>query len=396
MRAVCPAIASEQLVRERGPHLSRRLRLRPPQRPPLCLIALAMATLTAGCALPESFKKVQQPRNGTALNEHVCLVYSQRYQINLGGAERLHSFDINKYAKIYLQLVTDGLIRPEDVYVPTEIGREDLLRVHTPEYLARLRQPSALARYLESGWAALMLPGLADAAILRPFRYATGGTVLAARLAVRYGVAVNLGGGYHHAEPDRGGGFCIYADMPIAIRVLQSEGLIRRALVVDLDVHQGNGTARCVAGDDDVFSFDMHEEDIYPFPKETNDLDIPLTAGMEDDEYLRVLSDHLPKVFDRARPDIVFLQAGVDVLAGDRLARLRLTPEGIIERDRLVFDEAVRRKVPIVMLLGGGYSPQAWQIQYRSIRRVITQYGSDGLPRASSRPATFGEQIYAR
>lgn len=334
--------------------------------------------LAAGCAAPESFRKVQQPRNGVPLNGRVCVVYSQRYQIHLGGFERLHSFDINKYAKIYLQLVTDGLIRPEDVYVPAEIGREDLLRVHTPDYLARLRQPAALARYLESGWVALMLPGVADAAILRPFRYATGGTVLAARLAVRYGVAVNLGGGYHHAEPDRGGGFCIYADMPIAIRVLQSEGLIRRALVVDLDAHQGNGTACCVAGDDHVFTFDMHEEDIYPFPKETNDLDIPLTAGMEDDEYLGLLSGHLLEVFDRARPEIVFLQAGVDVLAGDRLARLRLTPEGILERDRLVFDEAVRRKIPIVMVLGGGYSRQAWQVQYRSIRRVLGQHACRG------------------
>ncbi|MDM8008778.1 MAG: histone deacetylase [Phycisphaerae bacterium] len=378
MRAVCPVIGSEQLARESGPCLGRSLWFRQPQRSSFCLIALATAALAAGCGVPESLRLVQQPRNGIPLDEHVCLVYSQRYQINLGGAERLHSFDINKYAKIYLQLVTDGLIRPEDVYVPAEIGREDLLRVHTPEYLARLRQPSALARYLESGWVTLMLPGVADAAILRPFRYATGGTVLAARLAVRYGVAVNLGGGYHHAEPDRGGGFCIYADMPIAIRVLQSEGLIRRALVVDLDAHQGNGTARCMTGDDDVFTFDMHEEDIYPFPKETNDLDIPLTAGMEDDEYLRLLSGHLPEAFDRARPDIVFLQVGVDVLAGDRLARLRLTPEAIIERDRLVFDEAGRRRFPIVMVLGGGYSRQAWQVQYRSIRRVLGRHAYRG------------------
>lgn len=384
------------LVLARDPHLGRPQWFRQLQRPSFSLIALTITALIAGCGVPESFRLVQQPRNGIPLNDRVCLVYSQRYQIDLGGFESLHSFDINKYAKIYLQLVTDGLIRPEDVYVPAEIGREDLLRVHTPEYLARLRQPSALARYLESGWVVLMLPTVADAAILCPFRHATGGTVLAARLAVRHGIAVNLGGGYHHAEPDRGGGFCIYADMPIAIRILQSEGLIRRVLVVDLDAHQGNGTACCVAGDDRVFTFDMHEEDIYPFPKQTNDLDIPLTAGTNDDEYLKLLSAHLPDVFDRARPDIVFLQAGVDVLAGDRLARLRLTPEGIIERDRLVFDHAVRRKVPIVMVLGGGYSPQAWRIQYRSIRGVIGRYGAPGLPRATSRPATFAEKIYAR
>jgi histone deacetylase 11 len=353
------------------------------------LLLAALASLSGGC-VPQSLKEIQQPRSGAALNRRVCLVYSQRYQISLAGAEKLHPFDINKYSKIYLQLVADGMIHPQDVYVPGEIGREDLLRVHTPEYLSRLRQPTALARYLESGIVVLLLPGVADAAILRPFRYATGGTVLAARLALKYGIAVNLGGGYHHAEPDRGGGFCIYADMPIAIRVLQSEGLIRRALVVDLDVHQGNGTAKCVAADESVFTFDMHEKDIYPRPKETNDLDLPLPAGMDDQAYLRVLRQYLPEVFDRARADIVFLQVGVDVLDGDPLAHLRLTPDGIVERDRLVFDEAVRRKVPIVMVLGGGYSRQAWHVQYRSIRRVIERYGLAGttLPRVpGSAPA---------
>jgi histone deacetylase 11 len=338
------------------------------------LSVLTMATST-GCTVPQPFRQVQTPRDGVALNHRVCIVYSQRYQISLGGIEKLHPFDINKYARIYLQLVTDGLIRPEDVYVPAEVGRDDLLRVHTPEYLARLRQPAVLAGYLECWPVALMLPSAADAGILRPFRYATGGTVLAARLALKHGIAINLGGGYHHAEPDRGGGFCVYADMPIAIRVLQAQGLIRRALVVDLDVHQGNGTARCIAADDSVFTFDMHEEDIYPSPKETNDLDVPLPAGMRDRAYLELLVDHLPKVFARARPDIVFLQSGVDVLEGDPLAHLRLTPDGIVQRDRLVFDEATRRKVPIVMVLGGGYSRQAWHVQYRSIRRVIEQYG---------------------
>jgi histone deacetylase 11 len=363
----------------------------------VCLLWMVLITvLPGGCVVPRSFKQVQEPRNGVALNQRVCLVYSQRYQIDLAGAETLHPFDINKYARMYLQLVTDGLVRPEEVFVPAEVSHQDLLRVHTPDYLARLRQPACLARYLESGFVTLMLPSAADAGILRPFRYATGGTILAARLAMQHGIAVNLGGGYHHAEPDRGGGFCIYADMPIAIRVLQAEGLIRRALVVDLDVHQGNGTARCVAADDAVFTFDMHEADIYPIPKETNDLDVPLPAGTGDREYLKTLSEHLPEVFDSARPDLVFLQAGVDVLDGDPLARLRLTPDGIVERDRLVFEAATRRKVPIVMVLGGGYSRGAWHVQYRSIRRVIEQYGRTGVTKPTSRPATVWERLYTK
>ncbi len=328
------------------------------------------------------------------MNGCVCIVYSQRYQIDLGGFEKLHPFDINKYAKIYLALLTDGLLRPEDVFVPAEIGQGDPLRVHSAAYLAELQRPAVLARYLEFSPAKLAPASLTDAAVLRPFRYATGGTLLAARLALQHGIAINLGGGYHHAEPDRGGGFCVYADMPIAIRALQADGLIRRALVVDLDVHQGNGTALCVAADDDVFTFDTHEADIYPIPKQRNDLDVPLPAGTGDAAYLTKLGEHLPSVFDRSRPDLVFFQAGVDGLAGDPLAHFELTPQGIIERDRIVFEQAVSGNVPIVMVLGGGYSRDAWRVQYQSIGRLNATYGStdEALP-ATPRNTTVKERL---
>ena len=187
-------------------------------------------------------------------------------------------------------------------------------------------------------------------------------------------MAVNLGGGYHHAEPNVGGGFCIYADMPIAIRTLQAEGKIKRALVVDLDVHQGNGTAVCFRRDREVYTFDMHQEDIYPIPKKRNDRDIRLPAGTTDTEFLDILGHELPRAFDRAKPDIVFLQAGVDGLAGDPLADFKLTPDGIAQRDAMVFAEAARRNVPIVMVLGGGYTDQAWNVQYHSIASLIEEY----------------------
>ncbi len=341
------------------------------------------ALIAAGCVPPRAIREIERPREGAALNDRVCIVFSQHYQISLGGMEKLHPFDINKYARIYLRLVEDGLLRPEDVFVPEPISRDDLLRVHTPAYLERLRQPARLAEYLELPVAALLPSGVIDAGILQPFRYATGGTLLAARLAMQHEIAINLGGGYHHAEPGRGGGFCIYADMPVAIRTLQAEGRIRRALVVDLDVHQGNGTDICLQGDETVFTFDMHEEDIYPVPKAASTLDVPLPADMGDQSYLALLAKHLPDVFDRARPDIVFLQAGVDVLEGDPLAHLWLTCDGIVRRDGMVFAEASRRKVPIVMVLGGGYSKDAWLVQYRSIAAVIRCYGSVGGPTTS-------------
>jgi histone deacetylase 11 len=344
----------------------------------------AAACLLLGCGQPPSLQLVREPRDGRALHQRFCVVYSQRYQIDLGGLEKLHPFDINKYPRIYLRLVADGLIRAEDVWVPGEIPQEDLLRVHGGQYLDDLRQPAKLARYLEAGVVSLLSARSCDDGILRPFRYATGGTLLAAELALQYGMAVNIGGGYHHAEPDHSGGFCIYADMPIAIRVLQSEGRIKRALIVDLDVHQGNGTAICFQGDEDVFTFDMHEEDIYPTPKEHNDLDVPLARHTTDAEYLDILSGHLAGVFDRAVPDIVFLQAGADVLNGDPLAHLKLTADGIAQRDQMVFAEADRRHVPIVMVLGGGYSKNAWYVQYRSIRGLIERYGTSPASQPSA------------
>ncbi len=341
----------------------------------ITLAALLLTAAIGGCIAPPAMKQGDHPRAGRPLKQRICVVYSSRYLISSGGLEKLHPFDIHKYAKIYLQLVNEGLICPMDVYVPEEIARADLLRVHTREYLdRRLKQPHLLARYLEYGLAAITPAGLTDAAVLQPFRRATGGTLLAARLALQHGMAINLGGGYHHAEPGKGGGFCIYADMPVAIRMLQAEGLIQRALVVDLDVHQGNGTALCFENDETVYTFDMHEAGIYPIPKEHNDLDVPLPAGTDDAKYHAILAKHLSGAFDQARPDIVFLQAGVDVLSGDPLANLEMTIDGVVRRDAMVFEEANQRFIPIVMVLGGGYSKHAWFAQYRSIADIVTRY----------------------
>lgn len=303
------------------------------------------------------------------------LVYSKRYEINLAGLERAHPFDIHKYSKIARQLVQDGLASAGDFHAPDQLTPEQMLLVHTPAYLESLRSSVAVARYLEAPLAAMLPAWLVDRGILRAFRHASGGTILAARLALQRGVAINIGGGYHHAKPDQGEGFCVYADIPIAIRVLQHEKLIRRALVVDLDVHQGNGTAVCCRGDESVFTFSMHEGDIYPIPKEKSDCDIELAAGTDDKAYLRILRRALPGVIDRSRPDLVILQAGCDILAGDPLADLAMTEDGVVRRDCHVVETCARRGIPIVMTLGGGYSRQAWRVQHSSIRRILEAHG---------------------
>ena len=306
----------------------------------------------------------------------MALVYSKRFEINLAGLERSHPFDVHKYSKIAKQLVKDGLVSTGNFQAPEELSREQMLLVHTPEYLESLKSSLAVARYLEAPLAAVLPALLIDRSLLRAFRHASGGTILAGRLALREGVAINIGGGYHHAKPEVGEGFCIYADIPIAIRLLQQEKLIRRVLVVDLDVHQGNGTAVCFRDDDSVFTFSMHQADIYPIPKEKGDCDVELQPGTDDETYLRILRQVLPGVIDRSRPDLVILQAGCDTLAGDPLADLCMTEEGIVRRDSYVVDRCAQRGIPVAMTLGGGYSRQAWRVQHASILRILETHGA--------------------
>ena len=333
---------------------------------------------------------------GRALQK-VAIVYSTNYDINVLGLERLHPFDIRKYARIYLQLQTDGYLRPEDVFVPEPLSEEQILLVHTDAFLDSLKDPQRVAQYLEAGFVALFPANTVDATILRSFRWASGGTILAARQALDCGIAINLGGGYHHAKPDAGEGFCVYNDLAIAIRSLQKDGLIQRACVIDLDVHQGNGTAVIFAGDDNVFTFSMHQRDIYPIPKETSDWDIELDSGTTDQQYLQLLRSVLPAVLARAQPDIVFLQAGCDTHVADPLASLAMTQTGIVHRDALVIDTCLAQGIPIVMTLGGGYHPEAWSTQYASIARTIDKYGLVGPgPNYQPRSPTAKEHFYTK
>lgn len=304
----------------------------------------------------------------------VSVVYSPGYLIELGGLEKMHPFDIRKYEKIHKGLINDELLTDEQTLKPAPVTREELLLVHTAEYLEELGSRAKVAQYLEAPvlqYAPLSL----ERAVLQPFRRASGGTILAARQALQTGIGVNLGGGYHHAKPDRGEGFCLYADVPIAIRKLQSEELISRAIVIDVDVHQGNGTILCLADDDSTFTFSMHQDNIYPIPKENGDLDVELGGGMQDDEYLEILAEHLPKILDEADADICFIVGGCDPLEGDPLAGLKMTHAGIVKRDHAIVEACVQRNLPVVLTLSGGYSPDAWKSQYLSVKNLIEVYG---------------------
>lgn len=304
---------------------------------------------------------------------HVNVVYSPGYLIDLGGLEKLHPFDIRKYEKIHDQLIKDGLLSDEATIKPTPVTKDELLLIHTEQYLEKLNERATVAKYLEAG--VLQFAPVSLNRVIDPFKRASGGTLVAARLALESGIGINVGGGYHHAKPDRGEGFCLFADVPIAIRKLQNENRIRRAVVIDVDVHQGNGTILCLDNDETTFTFSMHQGNIYPVPKEVGDLDVELESGTGDEGYMNVLLKHLDGLLDESDADICFIVGGCDPLDGDPLASLRMTTAGIVERDHVIVEACVKRNLPVVLTLSGGYSPDAWKSQYMSIKNLIETYG---------------------
>lgn len=260
-----------------------------------------------------------------------------------------HRFPVAKYEMLRRRVVADGILHDEAVLDPVRATASQLALVHTPDYIERFSagalQPDELRR-LGFPWSR----GLVE----RSHR-AVGGTIDASRWALEHGLAMNLAGGTHHAFPDRGEGFCVFNDVAVAIRVLQHEGRIRRAAIVDLDVHQGNGTHAIFAGDPAVFTFSMHGGRNYPFHKVPGSLDVELDDGTDDDTYLARLAGHLPRVLAAADADIVFYLAGADPHERDRLGRLKLTFDGLARRDAMVIGACREIGAPVVITIAGGY-----------------------------------------
>ncbi len=262
-----------------------------------------------------------------------------------------HPFPISKYPLLKEQLLAEGVLAAGDLVEPEPVGLDALELVHTREYLEKLKSSGLSAaeqRRLGLPW---------SVALWRRSRLASGGTLLAAREALARGLAGNLAGGTHHAFADHGEGFCVINDVAIAAAKLRAEGAIERAAVIDLDVHQGNGTAAVFETVEEVFTFSMHGERNYPLAKMRSNLDVPLRDGVGDAEYLDTVERHLPVVLERSDPDIAFYLAGVDVAAGDRYGKLALTEDGIRRRERMVIEGVRSRGIPLVIVLAGGYAP---------------------------------------
>lgn len=286
----------------------------------------------------------------------IPIVYHPHYVAPLPQG---HRFPMVKFQKLYDLLRKDGILTPENLYQPKIPDQSLLELVHTPDYIENYCQgtlDNKAQRRIGLPW---------SPELVRRTCTAVEGTILTAKLALEYGIACNTAGGTHHAFPDFGSGFCIFNDLAIAARVLQKWGLVKQVLIVDLDVHQGDGTAFIFQNDPRVFTFSMHCEINFPSRKQKSDLDVPLPEGLDNDGYLQILANYLPDLLSQVKPDLVLYDAGVDTHVGDRLGKLALTDEGIYRRERQVLSTCLAGGYPVACVIGGGYAEEMESLVYR-------------------------------
>jgi acetoin utilization deacetylase AcuC-like enzyme len=273
-------------------------------------------------------------------------IYSEDYwMVDIGK----HVFPVKKYRLVYEKLLSLG-VKKENFLVPRPASDEALLLVHTPRYLRKLATGGLSHAEVQT----LELPYSPE--LVKFARLYVGGTIAAAEQAVNDGLAVHIGGGFHHAFPDHGEGFCVLNDVAVALETQRTAGKIRKGMVVDCDLHQGNGTASIFAKKDYAFTFSIHQMDIYPADKPSSSLDVGLWAGDGDEKYLAALREHFPRLYRKFKPDLVFYLAGADPLEGDQLGGLRITKHGLMERDGIIIEGARRLRIPLVVLFAGGYA----------------------------------------
>ncbi len=281
------------------------------------------------------------------------IAFSPVYRLRLPEG---HRFPMLKYELIQEQLLYEGTCTDANFFGPAPVDDRWVLGVHTADYVHALKTGTIDPKMMRR----IGFP-LTPELIEREW-IITQGTIDCTRIARQDGVALNIAGGTHHAFPDRGEGFCLLNDVGVAAHHLLEMGQTKKILVVDLDVHQGNGTAVMFQHESRVFTFSMHGADNYPLKKERSDLDIELPTGTTDEVYLNTLYDILPRLIQREQPDFVFYVSGVDILASDRLGKLSVSREGCRQRDEFVFEQAIKNGLPIVVSMGGGYSPRLTDI----------------------------------
>lgn len=277
------------------------------------------------------------------------IAYKEIYQHSLPEG---HRFPMLKYELIPKQLLYEGIITTENLFEPTLCGEENILLTHENEYWQRMKNLELTEREMRKVGFPL------SAQLVEREITIMQGTIDCALFALQYGCAMNVAGGTHHAFTNKGEGFCLLNDMAIAANYLLKNKLAERILIVDLDVHQGNGTAQIFQNNKNVFTLSMHGKNNYPFHKEISDLDIELPDGINDDDYLALLYKNLPPIIKNHQPDFIFYLCGVDILATDKFGKLNVTTEGCKQRDIFVFEQCKANNIPVACAMGGGYSPK--------------------------------------
>jgi acetoin utilization deacetylase AcuC-like enzyme len=294
------------------------------------------------------------------------VIYSPQYFAPLGG----HVFPMEKYRLIYEKLLKEGIITQSDVLSPPEASLEDIALVHTWSYISKLQQ-GKLSPLEEALLELPFSPQLFKASLL-----SAGGTILAAKIALKEGLGINIGGGFHHAFPEGGRGFCVFHDVAIGIRKLEQEKKVKKVLVVDCDLHQGDGTAYIFRKEANIVTFSIHEEANYPYPKQKSTYDLGLPTGVGDKEYLDALQEQLSLILEKFTPEIVFYLAGADPYIHDQLGGLNLTLTGLKQRDEIVFKNV--KDFPLVITLAGGYAVKLEDtvtIHFNTLKEAIIRKG---------------------
>jgi len=305
----------------------------------------------------------------------IPIVYSKHYDITFWGLQHLHPFDTQKYSKIYKYLVKDLGIPKSAFYSPKPVTKENILLVHTREYLKSLNDSKVLATIGEMPVLSPIPNKLLQRNLLMPMKYATGGTILGVKLALEYGWTINLGGGYHHAKKNKGEGFSYISDIAIAIEKLWQDDSTSKVMVIDLDAHQGNGVETIFEKDPRVYVFDIYNVDIYPrdlTAKMYIDKNLPVQTGIRDKAYLDLLVGNIHNSIDEFQPDLIIYNAGTDIYFQDPLGAMDISEQGIIKRDEIVFKAAISKNIPILMLLSGGYTKESARIIGESIKNIIS------------------------
>jgi len=304
----------------------------------------------------------------------IPIIYSKKYNISVLGIENFHSFDTQKYKKIYKYLKKQLNLTKKQFYSPDRITEEKLLLVHSKEYLESLTRSSIVSEIAEIPIIKFVPNIILQQGILKPMRYATAGTIMGTELALKFGWAINLSGGYHHAKRDHGEGFCVYADIPIAIESLWRKNPELKILIIDLDAHQGNGCSAILGKDKRVAILDIFNQLAFPrdrFAENFVSYKVLVKGRIRDKLYLEKLDYWIPKAINEHKPDLIIYNAGSDIYIGDPLGSLYVSEEGILARDEMVFKAAKYNNTPILMLLSGGYHKRSWSIVGNSIVNMI-------------------------